>query len=92
MEIEIKYCYATPCELEVFEINGIKANKNDFGEGGDHNPDDSYRYGCGCYMFVANREPKQKILDKYGISKEEYLMICNRLENELDIGGCSWCE
>lgn len=91
MDIVIKPYHSLPCELEVFTINGIKADKDDFGEGYDHEWENDEPYGCGYHRFDAKREYEQSILDKYNITPEEYLEICDLLEDKLYVGSCGWC-
>jgi len=92
MEIVIKPYHALPCELQEFEINGIRADKKEFGESGDYDIANAEEYGCGCYRFVANRRYTQEILDKYNITPFEYQDICDKLEKELFVGQCGWCK
>ena len=99
MTYEIKPYYALPCELEVFTINGIKADKNDFGTSGD-NPDpwddsdygdDIETWGCKNYIFIPNTKPQEGVLERYGITFEEWKEICDQLECKLHVGTCGWC-
>ena len=91
MEVKMKPYGALPCSLQEFTINGIRADQDDFGEGGDSSPETAEPYGCGCWEFKADRTPKQEVLDKYGITKEEYLTICDQLEDKVMVGECGWC-
>lgn len=84
----IKTYYALPCSTEIFKVKGVDAYEMDFGETeseGDGN------YGCAYHRFVPYREPKKGVLEKYGITLEEYEEICKRLKSELYVGGCGWC-
>lgn len=84
----IKTYYALPCATEIFEVKGISAYDSDFGTSrseGDGN------YGCAYHEFVPYETPKEGVLEKYGITLEEYKEICSRLEDELYVGGCGWC-
>lgn len=92
MELNIEHFDLPRCEFRVFEINGIKADEEDFGHGCDRDPFNAEPYCCKDYEFIANRLPKQEILDKYHITKEEYLEICDKLEHELCVGECQWCQ
>ena len=44
LNIDIKPYSALPCELEVFRINGIKADIDDFGNNYDANPEIADEY------------------------------------------------
>lgn len=74
------------CETEVFEINGVKANSSDFGH---HNGDGSRK--CSNMKFVKF-ECKQKVLDKYGITVDEYNKISDELVEGLSFGCCNYCQ
>lgn len=76
-----------PCSLEKFEINGICADVEDFGEtitGGDC-------MNGTCHSVFSPKLPAYEILRKYGISLEDYSIICEELENKLYVGSCGWC-
>ena len=94
MELIIEPYDCLPCALRKFRINGTPADTYDFGENYDHEPEEAEPYGCGCHEFDANREDMTKIkttCDKYHITLEEYLEICNSLEEKLYVGRCGWC-
>lgn len=88
MILEIKV-YETLCELEIFRVNGVDGDYDDFGIKEDIHPDGSY--GCGNMCFVP-KLPTNKILDKYKITADEYLKICEKLEDVLHFGCCGWCD
>lgn len=90
-EIIIRPYHALPCECEVFTINGIVADKDDFGESNDTDWENRPDWGCGCKVFEAERKNKPEVLEKYGITLEEYLEVCDELEDKLYVGCCSWC-
>lgn len=78
------------CETREFEINGIKADHEDFGEKYDHDEDSAEPYGCGCMEF----DPKPAtpwVLEKYGITPQEYDEVCRELRKGLSFGSCGWC-
>lgn len=82
---------ALPCELAEFKINGIPADKNDFGfSQDDGDREDVEPYCCSCNKFTSV-ESNPDVLKKYGITEEEYGEICDRLEEELYVGACGWC-
>ena len=85
------YSYLSICELEKFEINNIKANIDDFGINRDVEPKKAPDYGCGNKKFIPNIPPAQKVLDKYKISANEYIEVCEKLDQELSFGNCSLC-
>ena len=99
MTYKIKPYQALPCELEVFTINGIKADKEDFGTSGDY-PDpwddsdygeDIERWGCKNYIFEKAHTINPKVLRKYNIDEDEWDEIATELECKLHVGDCGWC-
>lgn len=99
MKLEVE-AYDCLCELCFFKINGIEAYKEDFGDNCNQGVDDDYEYdeydddilewGCANMQFEAYA-PRKEVLDKYGITKEEYHEVCERLDRELSFGRCGWC-
>jgi hypothetical protein len=82
--------YGSLCATENFEINGIKADSDDFGHGCDTNPDAAEDYGCGNREFIP--EPStEEVLQKYGITEDEYRQIGFDLKEKLSFGACGWC-
>jgi len=77
------------CELETFEINGIKAEYEDFGDKYDTNPEQAEPYGCGNMQFIPRPSTKD-VLKKYKITEDEYEEICSALSC-LSFGSCGWC-
>ena len=90
MELVIKPFHSLPCRLEVFTINGIGADQDDFGEVCDHDMESAEPYACADMQF-DQKPPTKEVLDKYNITEEEYYNICNELEGELYAGSCGWC-
>ena len=86
LKLEVYKCL---CELEEFEINGIEANYEDFGDKYDTQPSLADDYCCGNMQFVP-KLATQEILDKYKINVDEYNQICEEL-NCLSFGSCGWC-
>jgi len=85
------------CETSEFEINGIIANADDFGEKydrGEHDDDDDeneYENVFTCVnMQFTMIEPAEKVLKKYNINEDEYNKICDKLDG-LSFGDCGWC-
>ena len=91
LNIDIKPYSALPCELEVFRINSIKADIDDFGNNYDANPEIADEYCCGCHKFVGFKKPNENTLLKYKIDKEDFYEIVDKLENILYVGSCGWC-
>ena len=88
---------ALPCEAQEFDINGVEAEKNDFGRSTDVS--DTYRdeggnifYGCMNMQFVPHEEVPDEVLNKYGITEIEYRDIQKELAAKLSPGCCGWCE
>lgn len=79
------------CCPKKFVINGVEADRYDFGTQDDADPDNAPHYGCGDMQFT--RQPSTlEVLAKYGISQEEYDAICGKLEADLSFGCCALCE
>ena len=76
------------CQTDNFLINGVHADSDDFGRQYDDSPsDDVY---CGNMVFVPS-DPSQSILDKYGITEQEYWCIAEKLQDGLSFGACDLC-
>ena len=90
MELVIKPFHSLPCRLEVFTINGMGADQDDFGEVCDHDMESAEPYACAEMQFDS-KPPTKEVLGKYNITEEEYYNICNELECELCVGSCGWC-
>lgn len=78
------------CYTPEFEINDIRAYKDDFGEQYDRDEENAEEYGCGDMHFTP-KLPTQEILNKYKITLSEYNEICKQLEDGLSFGSCGWC-
>lgn len=84
--------YEWGCGAEVFMINDIDADTDDFGEMVDSDAENAPEYGCGNRKFVAKYKPTEDILTKYHITSNEYFDICEKLESILYVGKCSLCD
>jgi hypothetical protein len=83
-------CMSSLCELHAgAHVNETPLNWEDFGEREDTSPKCG-EYGCGNMQFEAFRKPKDGILEKYKITRDEYDEICDLLDC-LSFGSCSWC-
>lgn len=89
MKLELE-AYSNICETRVFRINGIDAAYKDFGEKCDTAQDRNKPRFCGNMRFVSFG-PKQKVLEKYGISHQEYVSICKELRKAFSFGSCRLC-
>ena len=90
MKLELEFGRSL-CYTRTFTINGIDANKYDFGEQYDRSPEDAEDYDCGDMQFT--RIPaKPEVLEKYGITGPEYELISGQLEVGLSFGECGLCE
>jgi len=87
LELEI---YGSLCETNTFTINGINAEYEEFGDKRDHDAENAEPYGCGNMKFIRY-DVSSEILEKYGITKDEYDVICTELEEKLSFGCCGWC-
>ena len=88
-KLRLEVCGAF-CRMSVFRINGIDAVTEDFGCGADEDPYHAFLEGCGNRVF--RRIPAtDEVMNKYGISLEDYDEVAGRLEELLSFGSCSWC-
>lgn len=82
--------YGSLCELQTFIIDGQNADKEDFVNQYDHDMCNAEEYGCG-NMQADVIPATQSILDKYGITLDEYNEIAYELSKVLSFGRCGWC-
>lgn len=82
--------YKVLCELSIFEINGISADYDDFGDKYDADRENAEEYGCGNMKFFP-KPVTNEVLNKYNISIDEYNKITLELEDKLSFGACGWC-
>ena len=88
MTLEIKPFHALPCSLEIFTINGINADIDDFGEV-IFNGGSCMENECGCEFH--HKLPTDDVIAKYGITLGEYEKITSKLNDNLNVYGCGWC-
>lgn len=86
---------ALPCHLKgKYYINGVVLSESDFGDGydnGDYDTcedDDIARYGCINRVFERHTDDEliNKTMKEYNITKEEFDLIADRLEDLLYVG------
>lgn len=91
---------ALPCRVKgKYYINGVVFSEYDFGDGeddGDYNDDideDIARWGCINRVFkrYTDDEHINKAMKEYSITREEYDLIADRLEDLLYVGMCGYC-
>jgi hypothetical protein len=82
--------YSALCATEIFKINGMDADKADFGEQSDNDRENAQEYGCGNMEFTP-KPPTNRALDKYKITADEYNIIAAELATKLSFGSCGWC-
>jgi len=46
--------------------------------------------GCGNMQFIEAL-PRQEVLRKYNITKDEYLLICDAIKTQISFGKCNYC-
>ena len=83
--------YSHFCALRLFDINGVAAHSSDFGDQYDRDPMNAEDYCCADMRFERFDEPQEGVLERYGITREEYDLICSELEDMLSFGACGWC-
>ena len=81
--------YYCSCEVKL-TVKGKEADLEDFGDDNDIDPQNAPRWGCGNRFFEVYEECPE-ILEKYGITVEEYDEIGFWLQRCLSIGCCDWC-
>lgn len=89
MKLKIEQYQALPCALRVFTINGTEADKEEFGTI-DLTSDGEY--GCAFCKFTPDRHPKDGVLERYGITLEEFITIGDVLQEKLSFVNCGWCK
>lgn len=88
---------ALPCEAQSFTLNGMKADKDDFGEqdAGDFDYEyeayDDECYSCADNHFVPHEDVEQEVLGKYNITEDQYREVQRYLEEKFHVGHCGWC-
>lgn len=97
---DIKTYKALPCGLDgMYFINGVFLNESDFGDGEDNGDydtcedEDIARWGCINRVFERHTDDKliNEAMKRYGITREEFDLIADRLEELLYVGECGWC-
>lgn len=93
MESKMNYeakVYSAFCSLKTFTINGMDADEDDFIDRFDYDVDNAECGGCGD-MRADVKEPETAVLEKYGISEAEYVIIATDVAEKLSFGACGWC-
>lgn len=96
--IKIEPYGALPCEAQTFEVNGVEGDKSDFGHNDDEGSFD-YEYGewddenwaCADNRFTPRADIPDGVLEKYGITEQEYRDIQDKCVEIFNVGGCGWC-
>jgi hypothetical protein len=97
---DIKTYKALPCSLDgTYYINDVWFNESDFGDGEDNGnydtceDEDIARWGCINRVFERHTDDKlvNEAMKRYGITREEFDLIADRLEELLYVGECGWC-
>lgn len=90
MTLKCKLSAWCKCKLEIFIINDINADINDFGKVKDLDPKNAPEYGCGKTQFVS-RDFTWDILNKYNITDKEYYEVCDMLKEQISFDNCTEC-
>jgi hypothetical protein len=93
MNLKLEFCRFS-CETKIFSINDIKADYKDFVDKYDHNilkEKETMEGDCCGNMSCDILESKEKILNKYKITKEDYYEIAENLYKGLSFGHCHLC-
>ena len=93
MNLIIKTYYGLPCACEIFTINGVRADLDDFGCTEDISPETARPYSCGCRQFIPDpdEETTIKAMQKYHLSEKEFEEVCAELAEKLFVGSCGLC-
>jgi hypothetical protein len=91
--VKVEPYSALPCELMIFTINDIDADRTDFGITTDNDMWNAPDYGCGDKRFerYTEKDDIKNCMETYSLTWEEYLDIVSLLEEVLCVGECSWC-
>lgn len=89
MDLKFKV-YGCLCAMELFEVNGVPADSDDFGTQGDEDRENAEDYACGDMRF-RRKEPLPEVLEKYHLTEDEYAEVAGKLEEGLSFGRCGWC-
>lgn len=91
--VKVEPYSALPCELMIFTINDVNADRIDFGMGVDNDMLNAPDYGCGDKRFerYTENDDIKYCMEKYSLTWEEYYDISSLLEEVLCVGQCSWC-
>lgn len=88
LKLEFGECF---CYTPVFNINGVNADTDDFGEQYDRSSETAEPYCCGDMRFTRKYSTAE-VLRKYNINESEYELIAEKLEIGLSFGSCGWCQ
>ena len=75
------------CQVN-FYVNGITGSECDFG---DKNPGGRDGYRC-LNMHFEPDDPTDEILERYGITENDYKIIVDMLCEQLAFGNCCMCD
>ena len=90
MKYYIKSMHAL-CSLDrASRINGHSVDMGDFVVQYDHSPEIAEDYSCG-NMQADVIPATQKVLEKYGITLDEYNEVANEIADKVSFGCCGWC-
>ena len=82
--------FTSICGFEVFEINGIEAEQEDFVDKRDRSPETAVDRACG-NMQAEILPVNQHVLDRYEITEEDYFLIAGKVSKLLSFGACDRC-
>lgn len=88
LDIVVEPCEYFPCSLEVFTVNGVNADFEDFGYMGDY--EDCYKSCCN-KVFMVDESLCPTTTKKYGITESQFYEIASILEDKLISGECNLC-
>ena len=91
--VKVEPYSALPCELMIFTINDVNADRIDFGMSVDNDSWNAPDYGCGNKQFerYTEKDDIKNCMEKYSLTWDEFYDISSLLEEVLCVGQCSWC-
>jgi len=87
----VKYkTYGALCSLEVFTIDGVQPNEDDFFFQDDVGRDRAEDYCCGNMQGTPMKATDDK-LKKYNLTVDEFNLVAEAVAEEVSWGSCGWC-
>ena len=82
--------YGALCSLKTFTINGKPVDEDDFFTQDDVSRDTAEDYACG-NMLGTPCKATSEVLEKYGLTVDEFNTIAEEAADLVSFGNCGWC-